>query len=198
MTFRRGPDALCMDCETSFAAFRPGVGNLLRWRCSSCGGRLRVHITCRNCGENVERTTGFRGVYGRFFCPSNCEHCGEKLGLPNNMPGSFGVRGSFFGQSERRLLSRASLRGRLTCVILIYCMTTGFIGLTIGMMIGGCLSGVLYVAGFDGFEILGLDAGRWLAALILFFCAIFAAAGVWYGWRHIDVEISQEDPRLLN
>ncbi len=185
-----------MDCETSFVAFRPGVGNLLRWRCSSCGGHLVVYLGCNNCGETVERKTGFRQIFGRLSAPSTCEHCGEKVGLANNMPGAFGVPG-FFGQSQQRLLSHSSLRFRLACVIFIYCMTTGFIGCTFGLVIGGGLSGGLYLAGFHGFEVLGLEVGRWLASLTLFFCAVFGAAGLWYGWRHIDVEISQEDPRPL-
>lgn len=192
------PDARCIDCGTSFAAVRPGLGNLLRWRCSSCNGHLLVHIACRNCGEAVDRKTGFRGIYGRLSSPSACEHCGEKVGLANNLPGAFGGPG-FFMQGQQRLLSHASLRSRLACVLLIYCMTTGFVGLTIGMMIGGCLSGVLYAAGLGGFEtFLGLSPARWSSLIMLAVAAAFGAAGVWYGWRHVDVEISEQKPRPLD
>lgn len=191
------PDAECVDCGLGFAAGHPSMGNLLRWHCTSCDGKLVVHTKCGNCHRPIDRKTGIRGVFGRLSSPNTCEHCGEKVGLANDLPGSFGVRDRNWQPNDRRMLEHTSHRLRLAFVVVFYCAVTAFVGAFVGIMIGACLGAGLFISIEPTGPLLGLSVERLGSLILLLIIGAFAAAGAWYGWRHVDTEVSRKDPTPL-
>jgi hypothetical protein len=115
----------------------------------------------------------------------------------NELPGAFGPRGHDF-LGYKRLLQHSPHRLRLAWVVVFYCMVTGFVGASVGAMIGGCLGAGLHVSGFETpSQVLGLSATRFSSLIYLIIIGAFSAAGVWYGLRKVDVEVSKRDPTPL-
>lgn len=80
-TYKPVFEAECTSCHLDFEIPAPSWVNLVRWRCTECGGRLELHVTCEACDHVNDVTTGWWATYTTFASPGTCDYCGESMGL---------------------------------------------------------------------------------------------------------------------